>query len=349
MIKAAIVGIGHIAKLHFLSLKKMGIDIIGVVDSNLKKWEEVKKHWHIDRCYASLKELLSENSVDVVHICTPPQSHYAIALDALSAGCNLIIEKPITLSFKEAKHLFDLAQQKHVRIFQVENFLFHPCVLRARQLIDTDEFGQVKYIHIYWRIPTYLKGEIPQWMKNLPGKQFAEVCMHPIYIALAFVKGSINKAHVNILADNYHNIDTLTILLQSAFTMGVITLSKKMTNPAIINIMSEKATISINVENNSFIMQKNYTDNLYSKFALNITTSVQLLGSLFSTALSYILGKFKEGYHFNFINSVYNAIIKGYQGPIGVDHILSSIRIYEMALLEMYRAENPNRYYDSEL
>jgi hypothetical protein len=190
-------------------------------------------------------------------------------------------------------------------------------------------------------MPTYLEGEIPQWMENLPGKQFAEVCMHPIYIALAFVKDPI-KTHINVLTNNYRNIDTLTILFQSTFTMGVITLTKKMTSPTIINIMAEKCCFSINVDNNSFIMQKNYTDDLYSKFTLNITTSAQLFKSLFSTGFLYIFGKFKEGYHLNFLKSAYEAIVKGIEGPIGVDHILSSVRIYQMVLSEMHKSENPN-------
>lgn len=333
--KTAIVGAGEISKLHVSFLKKAHHEIVGIVDSNQQKWHEIKESWGIAKCYSSLEKLFEEEPVDVVHICTPIQTHAQIASKALEKGCHVIVEKPLSISYEESERLYKLANEKSLKIFQVENFLFHPSIVKARQFMNENRFGKIEYVHITWSMPTYLSEKIPLWMECLPGKKFAEVAMHPIYLALAFIGHEIQGIQTNLLRTAQNEPDTLTIFVKSKTSVGVISILTRNASPAMLTITGDRAAVSINIDNTSFTKYEEYSDNLRSKFMFNFTTSLQLLNSSISTTAKYIRGTFKEGYHYAFLQSAYDSISKEFQSPTEPKHVLASIKVYETALDEL--------------
>lgn len=324
---------GESAKLHIASLLKMRVKIVGVVDLNIEKAKEKARQWGITRCYNSLEALFNQEDVDVVHICTPPQSHYPLILEALQRNCHVICEKPILLSCRDMTHVLKLASEKNLRVFQVENFKFHPSIRKGRQLVNTAT-GNVKYAYVFWPIPVYLKGNIPQWMKQLPGQQFTEVAMHPIYIIIDFIGSEIQKIDVSQQRNALGQPDTLTILIKTNSAIGIVTISKSCASPGMLIVHGEKLSFSANIDNNSLIIFGR-TDNLYSKFMVNIVASTQLLSSSLSNAIRYLAGSFKEGYHYDFIRSVYEAILGKQQGPTSHEHIYASVKVYEEVLNQL--------------
>ena len=62
-------------------------------------------------CYSDFDELLAVEKPDVVHITTPPQSHFSLGMKALDAGCHLVVEKPLALNSCEATQLIAHAER----------------------------------------------------------------------------------------------------------------------------------------------------------------------------------------------------------------------------------------------
>jgi len=84
----------------------------------------------------------------VVHIATPPQSHFAIGVDALKAGAHLFVEKPITESYEAWVELRRRARDADRLVVEDYNYRFDPAVLRIDDLIASGQFGPVRHVDV---------------------------------------------------------------------------------------------------------------------------------------------------------------------------------------------------------
>jgi UDP-2-acetamido-3-amino-2,3-dideoxy-glucuronate N-acetyltransferase len=92
-------------------------------------------------------DLLQNPDIDAVAIASPAISHYSIAKEALLAGKDVFVEKPLALEVTEGQELINLAA-KHERILMVGHILqYHPTVLKLKELVDSGELGKIQYIY----------------------------------------------------------------------------------------------------------------------------------------------------------------------------------------------------------
>lgn len=108
--KAVIVGTGGIANLHCQSLKKLGIEIAGVLGVDEVQVKALSEQYQISNIYNNLREI--KGSVDCVHICTPPKYHYDYSKYCLKNDIAIISEKPLCSNIEQAIELFDLSKKK---------------------------------------------------------------------------------------------------------------------------------------------------------------------------------------------------------------------------------------------
>ena len=98
MLKVAIVGCGKIADAHASQIQRIkGCEIVGVCDREPLMARQLYERFPVKQHFSDLTELLSEAKPDVVHITTPPESHFDIAKLCLEWGCHVYVEKPFTL------------------------------------------------------------------------------------------------------------------------------------------------------------------------------------------------------------------------------------------------------------
>src|SRR5467141_4950032 len=117
MLKAAIVGCGKIADSHASQMQRIkGCEIVGVCDREPLMARQLYQRFPVKRYFSDLTELLGEARPDVVHITTPPQSHFDIAKLCLESGCHVYVEKPFTLYEEEARTLIALARERQRKI-----------------------------------------------------------------------------------------------------------------------------------------------------------------------------------------------------------------------------------------
>jgi UDP-2-acetamido-3-amino-2,3-dideoxy-glucuronate N-acetyltransferase len=91
--------------------------------------------------------ILSDPDVKAVVIAAPASKHYQLTLKFLEAEKDVLVEKPLALTVSEGQTLHRLAQQKK-RILMVGHILqYHPAVIKLKQLIDTGDLGELRYIY----------------------------------------------------------------------------------------------------------------------------------------------------------------------------------------------------------
>ena len=133
MLKAGVLGAGHLGKIHLKLLKQSKkYDLVGFYDPSEENSQKVAKEFGY-RSFDSIEDLIKE--VDVVDIVTPTLSHFECAKQAIENGCNIFIEKPITKTVIEAEAIRTLASQKHVmgQVGHVERF--NPAFTAVKDMI----------------------------------------------------------------------------------------------------------------------------------------------------------------------------------------------------------------------
>ena len=115
IIKVGIIGCGGIANgKHMPNIKKVpGVEMVAFCDIVVEKAEKAAKEYGTAdaKVYEDYKELLKDETIDVVHVCTPNRSHSFITVDALEAGKHVMCEKPMAINSVEAKKMVDAAKK----------------------------------------------------------------------------------------------------------------------------------------------------------------------------------------------------------------------------------------------
>ncbi len=91
------------------------------------------------------KEVIKDNDLNLVAICTPVNTHFDIAKAALENGKHVLIEKPMTATSKQAEELIQLAQKQSRRIFVDHTFIYTGAVRKIKEYIQNGELGDLFY------------------------------------------------------------------------------------------------------------------------------------------------------------------------------------------------------------
>ncbi|GAA3516106.1 Gfo/Idh/MocA family oxidoreductase [Aquimarina addita] len=138
MLKAGILGAGHLGKIHLRLLEQSeNYQLIGFFDPNEKHAKAITEEFGYQQ-FNSLQELI--DAVDVVDIVTPTFAHFDVAKQAIEAGKHVFIEKPITNTVAEAEELIALAKKHNVKgqVGHVERF--NPAYTAVASKIDNPMF-----------------------------------------------------------------------------------------------------------------------------------------------------------------------------------------------------------------
>src|SRR5271157_4169465 len=124
-IKVAVVGCGFVANDHLKAWKKLKTArVVAVSDLNEALAKNTAATWKIPCYYLSLPKLIEGSDIDVVDICTPPQAHSALAIQAMEAGLNVLIEKPMTMTVEDAERIYECQKTTKVKAGVIHNWLF---------------------------------------------------------------------------------------------------------------------------------------------------------------------------------------------------------------------------------
>ncbi|MBE1591715.1 Gfo/Idh/MocA family protein [Nonomuraea angiospora] len=141
--RAAIVGTGAIAHAHAQALLGSGrAELVAVADVDAGRAGEFAGKYGGPSTHASLDDLLREEQVDLVHLCTPPQLHAPLAIVCLEAGVTALVEKPPTLSLAEFDAVIEAERRSSAHVATVLQHRFGAGALRLRRLQEAGELGR---------------------------------------------------------------------------------------------------------------------------------------------------------------------------------------------------------------
>ena len=143
--RAAIVGTGWMAAVHTEALRRIGVEVVGMVGSTPERTRS-KANPLLPQPYDSLDELLAVDGLDSVHITSPNDVHAEQARAALAAGKHVVCEKPLGVDSSETAELVGLAAEAGVVNAVCFNARFYPLNQHAAALVRAGEIGQPRLI-----------------------------------------------------------------------------------------------------------------------------------------------------------------------------------------------------------
>jgi predicted dehydrogenase len=304
-----------------------------------------------------LTELLREARPDVVHITTPPVSHFDIAKCCLEWGCHIYVEKPFTLCEGEAERLMALAEERKLKITAGHDDQFRPAARRMRSLVESGFLGsgpvhmESYYCYELGRsdYARALIGDKGHWVRRLPGRLLQNIISHGIARIAEFLTSESPKVMAYgfispLLKDMGETeiIDELRVIIsEEVGTTAYFTFSSQM-RPALHQFRIYGAENGLVVDQDQETLIKLRGDRFKSyleKFLPPVMFAEQYLDNLRRNVGAFLRSDFhvKSGMKY-LIESFYRSIVEGTPVPIPYREILLTARIMDAIFSQLNTA-----------
>ena len=143
----AIVGTGFMGPAHTEGLRRLGMNVAGILGSSAEKSRRAAHDLGIPKGYDSYAELLADGEIEAVHITSPNRHHYAQASEALRAGKHVHCEKPLAMTSAESGALCDLARDSGLAAGVNYNMRFYPLNWEVRAMVRSGALGRIHSVY----------------------------------------------------------------------------------------------------------------------------------------------------------------------------------------------------------
>jgi len=365
MLKVAIVGCGKIADVHASQIHRIkGCEIVGVCDKEPLMARQLYERFPVKRYFSDLTELLSEAQPDVVHITTPPDSHFDIARACLERGCHVYVEKPITLHAEEAQVLVVLANKKGLKLTVGHDDQFSHAARRMRTLVHSGYLGGIPvHMESYYcydlgdsGYARALLGNKQHWVRGLPGGLLHNIISHgiariaefltsdsPQVVAYGFVSPLLKRMGEREIIDELR-----VIISEEERTTAYFTFSSQM-RPSLhqLRVYGPKNGLVLDQDQETVIKLRGGRFKSYGeKFIPPVIFAEQHLGNLIRNVRTFLARDFHMMSGMKYlIESFYGSIIQGTPVPIPYREILLTARIMD-AIFDQLRARRSQVNFD---
>jgi predicted dehydrogenase len=349
MLKVAIVGCGKISDAHASQIQRIkGCEIAGVCDRELLMARQLYERFPVKGYFSDLTELLNDARPDVVHITTPPESHFDIARFCLERGCHVYVEKPFTLHAEEAQTLIALANEKGLKLTAGHDDQFSRVARRMRTLVQSGYLGGVPvHMESYYCYdlgdPEYaraLLGDKQHWIRRLPGRLLQNLISHgiariaefltndaPEVIAYGFVSPVLKSMGETEIIDELR-----VIICEEGRTTAYFTFSSQM-RPLMhqFRIYGPENGLVLDQDQETLLKLRGGRFKSYAeKFIPPVIFAAQHLENVITNVRTFLARDFhmKSGMKY-LIESFYRSIIQGTPVPIPYREILLTARIMD--------------------
>ena len=197
-LKVAIVGCGKIADQHLQQILRIAdTQVVAVCDAERLMAQQLQDRFPIGAHYVDVNEMLAAERPDVVHITTPPGSHFELARRCLMSGSHVYVEKPFTVDHLQAEELVRVAVASGRKLTVGHNVQFTDPAIQMRRLVaDGYLGGRPSHMESHYgydlgdvRYVTAIFGDKNHWVRTLPGKLFHNIISHGIAKVAEFMPG----------------------------------------------------------------------------------------------------------------------------------------------------------------
>ncbi len=148
-IKIGVIGLGYWGPNWVRNiLKHPNYSLAWIVDANPERIKSHEKQYGLNQSQVQgdLESAMKVNIPDLVLVATPPSTHLELGKSVLIHGSNLIVEKPIGISNKEATELISLGKSKNLQIFVDHTYIFTPLARKIKEIMSNKELGDLQFI-----------------------------------------------------------------------------------------------------------------------------------------------------------------------------------------------------------
>jgi predicted dehydrogenase len=335
-LKVAVVGAGFVAQRRhipaFLRLKKY-VSLSAVCDLNHELAKEVAKKFGIPNAYSNLSEMLSKEHPDIVDICTPPGVHAPVAVEAMEAGCHVLLEKPMASNLADCEKMIEAAKKNSVKLSVVHNQRFYPPFLKAEELVKNGAIGELTGMRIVSLTPReeYLVHE-KHWIHKLPGGIIGETGPHVVYMSLAFVK---NVKNVEVIARKITDYpwvlyDDYRIEIEGEnITSSIIVSHTNNYTASKVELFGTEYSLEMDLQSMLLIRYKRSNLKPVSIATTSISTAWQIMKGTASNTLKTILGRSMLG-HDTMIKRFVESVIHDQPIPVTPEEGREAVKVLEM-------------------
>lgn len=253
-IRIAIVGCGRIAKNHFASIVQYPDDfeLVAVCDNNKQALEAAKTE-HKVTGYLSLTELLKNEKLDVVSLCTPSGIHPEQTAEVAAAGVNVISEKPMATRWKDGVDMVKACDKAGVRLFVVKQNRRNTTLQLLKRAMEEGRFGRIYMVNlnVFWTRPQeYYDAAKWRGTWELDGGAFMNQASHYVDL-IDWLIGPVEKiqAMTGTLARDIEVEDTGVLNIKwrngAMGSMNVTMLTYPKNYEGSITILGEKGTVRV--------------------------------------------------------------------------------------------------------
>lgn len=155
-IRIAVVGCGRISKNHFGSIEQLQdeFELVAVCDNQPKILEEHSNEYNVPG-YLSIDELLQEEQLDLVTLCTPSGLHASQTIKAATKKVNVITEKPMATKWEDGLAMVKACEEAGVHLFVVKQNRRNSTLQLLKRVAEEKRFGKIHMVHlnVFWTRP----------------------------------------------------------------------------------------------------------------------------------------------------------------------------------------------------
>lgn len=265
--KYALIGCGRIAVNHIKAAINNQLEIVAVCDVDLNQidilFEKTNYTGNPDR-YEDYKEMIKTHpEIELVAIATESGVHAEIALYCIDHGINVIIEKPMAMSMKDAEEIIRCSEEKHVKVSACHQNRFNVAVQEMRKALEAGRFGKLSHgsIHVRWNRNKAYYTQAPwrgTWAQD--GGALMNQCIHGIDL-LRWMLGDEAEEVYGVTRQQFHHY-----LEAEDIGMAVV----KFKNGAVATVEGTTNVYPHNLEETLYLFGENGTVKLGGKSTNNI-------------------------------------------------------------------------------
>jgi predicted dehydrogenase len=145
-ITAGVVGVGFIGVAHVEALRRLGVDVLGVVASTPERARSKADAMGLARAYEDVDAMAADPDIDVIHVASPNFAHADQVRIALAAGKHVVCEKPLALDAKDTADLVTRANAAGLVNAVCFNIRFYPANHQAMAMVAAGDIGEPRFI-----------------------------------------------------------------------------------------------------------------------------------------------------------------------------------------------------------
>jgi predicted dehydrogenase len=357
MLKIAIVGCGKVADQHVQAIHRIpDCEIVALCDREPLMARQLGERCGVSACFSELSKMLEEARPGVVHITTPPESHYSLAAECLNAGSHVYVEKPFTITVGEAKSLVQLAEDRGLRATVGHNYQFTLEMLEMRRLVKEGFLGgKPAHLESYWsydlgdlRYASAFLSNRAHWVRQLPGQLFQNIISHGIAKLTEFLDDEL----VEIIATAHQSeqlrslgaedvLDELRVLIRDkSGTTAFFCFSTQIKGLNQLRIYAPVNSIIVDIITGSLIRSTNRSYKSYlTYFVPPVKAAREHLRNARMNILNFLRRRLYQDFGMKeLIERFYNSIRLGDPPPIPYREILLTARIMDEIFAQIYPA-----------